>query len=58
MWKKLKRIFAKDKPVKELKPLRNYRTYQEIEEDEAEIEEMLILSDPSWVGNVARKHHG
>ena len=56
MWNWIKKLFGKES--EEPKKIRRYRTYQEIEDEEAEIEELLILSDPSWLGDIARKHHG
>lgn len=52
MWKWIKKVFTKQKPI-----VRRYRTDQEIAEEEEE-EELLILSDPSVFGDIARKHHG
>ena len=58
MFKWIKKILLKGRVVEPKQPHRHYRTDQEIEDEQAEIEEMLILSDPSWFGDVARKHHG
>jgi len=55
MFKWVKKLFSKEKPKESQKHRRRYRTD---EETDAERAEMLILSDPSWFGDVARKHHG
>ena len=58
MWKWIKKIITRKRPPAIQERKRRYRTYHEIEEEQAEIEEMLLLSDPGWIGDVARKHHG
>ena len=58
MFKLIKKLFAKQRPVEEIEVCSRMRTDEEIEDDELEIKEMLILSDPSWFGDIARKHHG
>ncbi len=56
MFKWVRKLFSKEKPKVSQKHV--YRRYQTDEEMEDEHAEMLILSDPSWFGDIARKHHG
>ncbi len=52
----VRKLFSKEKPKERQKHIyRRYQTDEEMEDDHAE---MLILSDTSWFGDVARKHHG
>ena len=52
----VRKLFSKEKPKEPQKHIcRLYQTDEEMEDEHAE---MLILSDSSWFGDVARKHHG
>ncbi len=58
MFKYIKRFFGKKeaKPRKHIR--RQVRTDEELEEERLEMTGLLLLSEDSWFGDVARKHHG
>jgi len=55
MFKWVKKLFSKENPKESQNHIRRYQTDEEIEDECAE---MLLLSDSSWLGDIARKHHG
>ena len=52
----LDKLFKKSQPVEQTES--KDHTHTETEDRESEIQELRMLSEDSWFGEIARKHHG